>query len=122
MYERWSEQRAALNRWQALTGKPAFNGDGTFSTPHEMMPNPHGPHARDQAERGEWALEFGRAAFARPDFVGWSVCGWVDTWRTMPRKEFKQHSGFFSALGEPHTPYIRRLRELSDQLYTFARP
>jgi hypothetical protein len=122
MYDRWPAQRAALDRWQALTGKPAFNGDGTFSTTNAMMPNPHGPHARDQAERGEWAFEFGRAAFARPDFIGWSVCGWVDTWRTMPRKEFKQHSGFFAPLGEPHTAYIRRLRALADQLYVFARP
>ncbi len=120
MYERWTQQRAALDRWRAFAGKPAFNGDGTFSCPDEMMPNPHGPHARDQAERGEWAFEFGRHAFARPDFVGWSVCGWVDTWRTMPGKEFKQHSGFFSPQGEVYAPYVRRLRELSDQLYDLA--
>ena len=122
MYDRWPQQRAALDRWHALAGKPAFNGDGTFSTTSDMMPNPHGPHARDQAERGEWAFEFGKHAFARPDFIGWSVCGWVDTWRTMPKKEFKQHSGFFDPLGAPHVPYVRRLREISAELYTFARP
>lgn len=121
MYERWPEQRAALDRWHGLSGKPAFNGDGTFSTTSDMMPNPHGPHARDQAERGEWAFEFGKNAFARPDFIGWTVCGWVDTWRTMPRKEFKQHSGFFAPDGEPHAPYIRRLREVAENLYPFAR-
>ncbi len=86
------------------------------------MPNPHGPHARDQAERGEWAYEFGANAFARPDFVGWSVCGWVDTWKTRVGKEQKQHSGFFSPDGKLHEPYVRRLRAVSDQLYTFATP
>ncbi len=120
MYDRWAQQVIALDRWRGLTGKPVFNGDGTFSTTSEMMPNPHGPHARDQAERGEWAYEFGSNAFARPDFIGWSVCGWVDTWRTMPGKEFKQHSGFFSPQGEPHSPYVQRLKELSDRLYEFA--
>lgn len=122
-YDRWELQRAALDRWAKLSGgKPAFNGDGTFSTTTDLMPNPHGPHARDQAERGQWAFEFGQNAFARPDFIGWSVCGWVDTWRTMPRKEFKQHSGFFDPLGTPHADYVRRLRELSANLYDFARP
>ncbi len=120
MYERWEQQRTALDRWQALGGKPVFNGDGTFSTTTDMMPNPHGPHARDQAERGQWALEFGKNAFVRPDFIGWTVCGWVDTWRTMPRKEFKQHSGFFSPQGEPHTTYLDCLREISSNLYKFA--
>jgi hypothetical protein len=100
-----------------VTDKPHFNGDGTFSTTSEMMPNPHGPHARDQAERGEWAHEFGRQAFARPDFVGWTVCGWVDTWQTMPGKQFKQHSGFFEPLGERHEPYVDRLRDVSENLY-----
>ncbi len=120
MYARWDEQRMALDRWHQLTDKPAFNGDGTFSCPNPMMPNPHGPHARDQAERGQWAFDFGKNAFARPDFVGWSVCGWVDTWQTMRGKEQKQHSGFFTPLGEPHQAYIRRLHEISEQLYTFA--
>ena len=69
---------------------------------------------------GEWAFEFGSNAFARPDFIGWSVCGWVDTWHSMPGKEFKQHSGFFSPQGELHSPYVRRLNELSDRLYEFA--
>ena len=40
----------------------------------------------------------------------------------MPRKEFKQHSGFYSALGEPHAAYIGRLREFADKLYDFAQP
>jgi hypothetical protein len=122
LYARWPEQRALLDRWRQITPKPFFNGDGTFSCPNDMMPNPHGPHARDQAERGELAFEFGRQAFARPDFVGWSVCGWADTWKTMPRKEHKQHSGFFTPQGELHEPYVRRLRELSEQLYAFAHP
>lgn len=122
-YDRWERQRASLDRWSKLSGgKPAFNGDGTFSSPNENMPNPHGPHARDQAERGALAYEFGSNAFARPDFIGWTVCGWVDTWQAMVGKELKQHSGFFAPDGQPHSPYIGYLRDLAKNLYQFARP
>ena len=71
---------------------------------------------------GARAFEFGRHAFARPDFTGWTVCGWVDTRRTMPRKEFKLHSGFFAPDGAQHAPYVARLRELPAKLYSFAQP
>jgi hypothetical protein len=120
MYDRWNGQRALLDRWSALAKKPFFNGDGTFSTTTDMMPSPHGPHAADQAERGEFAAEFGRNAFARPDFVGWSVCGWVDTWRIMPGKQHKQHSGFFDPQGNVHEPYLKRLQEIGRDLYRYA--
>jgi hypothetical protein len=122
MFGRWDEQHAALERWRTLTSKPFFNGDSSFATPSEQMPNPHGPHARNAEECGELAFEFGRNAFAQPDFVGWTVCGWVETWMAMKGKEQKQHSGFFMPLGDIHEPYvrIRRLRELSEKIYHFG--
>ena len=45
MYGRWNEQRTALDRWRLLADKPVFNGDGTFATTSEMMPNPYGPRS-----------------------------------------------------------------------------
>jgi hypothetical protein len=120
MYGRWAEQRASLDQWRKITRKSFFNGDSSYAVTSEMMPSPYGPHARDQSERGEWTFEFAKHAFAEPDFVGWTVCGWVDTWRTMPGKEHKQHSGFFGPQGEPHSAYIQRLREASDRLYELA--
>jgi agarase len=120
MYGRWEEQRKGLDEFRKRTRKPLFNGDSSFAVTSEMMPSPYGPHARDQVERGEWTLEYAKNAFAERDFVGWTVCGWVDTWKTMPGKEDKQHAGFFGPLGEPHTPYIQRLREISDRLYEFC--
>ncbi len=120
MYGRWDAQRATLDRWRAVTDRPFFNGDSSFAAPSPHMPNPHGPHARDEAERGELAFDFGRNAFARPDFVGWTVCGWIETRADMPGKEQKQHSGFADPLGVAHEPYTGRLREFSERIYEFA--
>jgi len=120
MYGRLQEQRPAVNRWSKATGKPCFNGDGAFAVPNEMMPNPYGPHCVDQRHRVDMTREFARGMFSRPDFVGWSVCGWVDTWKTDPRKRFKQHSGFQDPLGRLHQPYVQALGELSSELYRIA--
>lgn len=61
--------------------------------------------------------EFIRGMFRRRDFIGWSVCGWVDTWKTMPRKAFKQHSGFQDPFGKLNQPYVDALGQLSRDLY-----
>ena len=120
MYGRLQEQRPIVNRWSRATGKPCFNGDGAFGVPYDMMPNPHGPHCIDQQHRAEMVREFVHGMFSRNDFVGWSVCGWVDTWKTMPRKRFKQHSGFQDPFGRLNQPYIDELARLSKDLYRIA--
>lgn len=120
MYGRLQEQRPIMNRWSKATGKPCFNGDGAFGVPYDMMPNPHGPHCIDQQHRADMVREFVRGMFSRNDFVGWSVCGWVDTWKTMPRKRFKQHSGFQDPFGKLNQPYVDMVAELSRTLYRIA--
>ncbi len=120
MYGRWREQRPVLARWSKLTDKPFFNGDGAFHAPHANMPNPHGPHAVDQEHRAEMTREFCERMFAREDFVGWSVCGWVETWKTMPRKEFKQHGGIQDPFGENYEPLRETLNGFSGRMYRAA--
>lgn len=120
MYGRFQEQRPIVNRWSKATGKPCFNGDGAFGVPYDMMPNPHGPHCIDQQHRSDLVREFVRGMFARNDFVGWSVCGWVDTWKIVPQKKFKQHSGFQDPFGRLNRPYVETLAELSRELYRIA--
>ncbi len=120
-YGRWQEQRNILARLAAASRKPLFNGDGAFHTPHEQMPNPHGPHAIDQEHRADLAIDFAEKAFALNAFVGWSFCGWVDTWKTMPRKEFKQHGGIMDAFGKPYQPLQDRLKSFSQRMYQIAR-
>lgn len=120
MYGRLQEQRPVVGRWSKASGKPCFNGDGAFGVPYDLMPNPHGPHCVDQKHRADMVREFVRGMFSRNDFVGWSVCGWVDTWKTNPRKKYKQHSGFQDPMGKLNGPYVKALAELSRDLYRIA--
>jgi hypothetical protein len=120
-YGRWAEQRNVLTRLAEASGKPLFNGDCGFSTPHENMPNPYGPHPMNQEHRADEAILFAKNAFARNDFVGWTLCGWVDTWKAMPGKEVKQHGGVMDAFGKPYQPYRDAIKSFSDQIYQTAK-
>jgi len=119
-YGRWQEQRNLLIRLSEASGKPLFNGDGGFNTPYENMPNPHGPHSMDQVHRADETILFASNAFAREDFVGWTVCGWVDTWKTMPGKQYKQHGGLMDAFGKPYQHYQDAIKSFSGRLYQTA--
>ena len=120
MYGRWQEQRPVLNRWAKLVDKPFVNGDGAFHAPHGNMPNPHGPHAVDQEHRAQMAKDFCERMFARKDFVGWHVCGWVETWKMMPRKQFKQHGGIQDPFGKNYEPLRSTLEGFSKRMYQVA--
>jgi hypothetical protein len=100
IYGHYAEHAAMMDRWTKKIGIPFLNGDSTFSYTSDLMPSPYGPHARDQAQRAEWILRFGESAFARPDFVGWHLCGIMDTWKTMRGKDAKQHAGLMNPMGE----------------------
>lgn len=119
-YGRWDYQGSNLDRWSPTVDQPFLNGDSTYSVPTEMMPNPCGPHARDQAERAAWTLEFAESAFARPDFVGWHICGIIDTWKTMPGKAERQHCGLMTPTGEFYPEMGQAVRDLSRRLYQIA--
>lgn len=68
----------------------------------------------------EWLREFADQAFARPNFVGWHICGAIDTWKTMPGKDAKQHSGLMTPTGEFYPEMERAIRDLSRRLYRIA--
>lgn len=117
MYGRWQEQRPVVARWAKATGKPCFNGDGGFALPGSLMPNPHGPHAVDPDHRAEMTREYCEHMFAQNDFVGWTVCGWMDTPNTMPRKLIKQHAGVQDPFGKHHQPLVSALNDFSRRMY-----
>lgn len=119
-YARWSRQKALLDRWAPQVNLPFLNGDSAYSVPSEMMPNPYGPHAKDHAERAEWLREFCEGAFARPDFVGWHMCGIIDTWKTMPGKAQHQHQGLMTTTGEFYPEMEKAVRHVSSRLYDIA--
>jgi len=119
-YGRYDEQAAMMDRWTDRVGIPFLNGDSTFSVPCDVMPSPYGPHAKSQTERAAWLREFVESAFARPDFVGWHICGVLDTWKTMAGKDAKQHSGLMTATGEFYPEIAAALQDLSARLYCIA--
>jgi hypothetical protein len=115
-YGYYGEQRSLLDAWSRATGKPLFNGDSNFAVPDRNMPNPLGPDCGSQEERAQRMVEFGRAAFARADFIGWSVCGWMDNWNTMRTKEVRQHSGVQDPFGNHYRPVRDAMKHLSASL------
>jgi len=119
-YGLWAEQRALLDKLALQVNIPFLNGDAGFSVPTEMMPNPHGPHAKDQAERALWLIECCNGGFARPEFVGWHMCGIIDTWKTMPGKEQYQHQGLMTVTGEFYSEMEKAVKMIASQKYTIA--
>jgi hypothetical protein len=119
-YARWPGQEALLDRLAPKVNLPFLNGDAGFSVPGEMIPNPHGPDAKNQAERAEWLLECCEGGFARPEFVGWHMCGIIDTWKTMPGKERSQHQGLMMVTGEYYPEMEQAVKQVSSRLYDIA--
>lgn len=119
-YDHCSGQMALLDKLTSRVNLPFINGDTGFSVPDEMMPNPYGPHAKDQRERAKWLKECCENVFAHPDFVGWHMCGIIDTWKTMIGKETNQHQGLMSIKGEFYPEMEEAVKEISSLIYTTA--
>lgn len=119
-YGSFSEQESLLDRVVPKVNLPFVNGDIGFSVSYEMMPAPHGPHANDQAERAAWLIESCKGCFARPEFIGWHMCGIIDTWKTMPGKEQAQHQGLMTVHGEFYPEMEEAVIEISSDMYQLA--
>jgi hypothetical protein len=115
-YGYYGEQKPRLDRWSKLAGKPLLNGDSSYSTPYDMMPRPNGPRSPTQEERAEHTLAFARQAFARPDFIGWHHCGWMDSWKLMPGKEVRQHSGLMDPFGRRYRPMVDACARIAKEI------
>lgn len=119
-YGTLTQQNALLDRVIPRVNVPFLNGDVGFTVCYDMMPNPHGPHAEDQAERAVWLEESVVACFARPEFIGWHMCGIIDTWKTMPGKEQAQHQGIMTVTGEFYPEMAEVIKKISTNLYRFS--
>lgn len=119
-YARWKDQEALLNRLVSKIDLPFLNGDSNYATPTNMLPNPYGRHAKNHAERSEWMREFCEGAFPRKEFVGWHLCGIIDTWKTMPTKEIYQQQGIMSVTGEVYPDEAEVVKDISAKLYDLA--
>lgn len=120
IYGHYEDHAAMMDQWTDRVDIPFLNGDSTFSYTSDMMPSPYGPQAENQAQRAEWITAFGEAVFARPDFVGWHLCGVIDTLRTMRGKDAKQHAGVMNPWGEYYPEVEAAVQSLSTRLYALA--
>lgn len=117
MYGRYGVQKPGLDRWASIANRPIINGDAAFTMITEHMPRPYGPVADNASQRAEWTEEFFRAAFARPEFVGWHYCGLIDAPNLIPQKQARQHSGLIDGYGEPYPGLRKVLKNCTDELY-----
>ncbi|MHC4231610.1 MAG: hypothetical protein ACYSO7_07410 [Planctomycetota bacterium] len=116
-YARWPGQKALLDTLASKVNIPFLNGDSAYTVPGPMMPAPYGPHAVDHDQRSQWLREFCENAFARPEFVGWHMCGMIDTWKTMRGKEKHQHQGLMTVTGEFYPEMEQAIQDISERLY-----
>jgi hypothetical protein len=121
MYGYWEEQQPLLDRWSRIASKPLFNGDSSYAVPYEEMPNPYGPHCKDQQERARRFKDFAQNAFARKDFVGWTWCGWMDGLKTQRQQSEKQHGGLQTPKGKFYPPLTNAMEDFAPRMYEIAR-
>ncbi|MBK1875231.1 hypothetical protein [Pelagicoccus mobilis] len=106
------------NRIAEVAQKPIINGDGGFGAFGDpKMPNPQTPKAKDQTQRAEWFYKYAKTSFAHPNFVGYHVCGVIDSWKTAPHGT--QKPGIIDPLGERHDAVIDMFSKIADDLYSF---
>lgn len=115
-----SGQESLLDGVAPRVDVPFVNGDIGFSVAGGNMPAPYGPNALDQAERAAWLLESCLGCFARPEFIGWHMCGIIDTWKTMPGKEQNQHQGLMTIKGAFYPEMEKGVKEISTEMYHIA--
>ena len=122
-YGRLSEQVAVLDQWTGKLRKPFISADGSFSVITEMLPFPMGQGssiARDYPECAAWTNELAAGLFARPDVVGWNICGVIDVWKTAHGREKKQHQGIMDPFGKLHPGMDFAIRDVTSRLYHIA--
>jgi len=117
-YGEYDSHAELLDRWSALTGKPLFHADAAFTVQREEMPEPIGAVVANDEVRAKRFLDYARKAYARPDFVGWHWCGWVDMWQGW--KADRQHPGLQDPMGNYHHPMPETLREFGKRIYEYG--
>ena len=117
-YGKDNYQRGVQNHIARVSQLPMINGDGGFGAFGDpKMPNPQNPQAKDQAQRADWMYQYAETAFNNPNFVGWHVCGVIDSWATAPHGT--QKAGIYNPLGVHHDPVFEALLQVSMDLYSF---
>ncbi len=117
-YGNYDLQRPLLDRWSAVTKKPLFHADSSFSVADEHMPDPIGVVCADHETRAREFLDCATQLLARPDIVGWNWCGWMDMWSDW--KSDRQHTGLQNPFGKYHHPMPETMARFGAKLYNIG--
>lgn len=117
-YGEYDDHVELLDHWSELTGKPLFHADAGFTVQSEEMPAPMGAVTPNQKVRAERFHYFASQAFARPDFVGWHWCGWVEMWKGW--KADRQHPGLQDPFGNYRHPMPETMNEFGTHIYDYG--
>ena len=96
-----------------------FSADSCWSVPDPpRMPDPLGPQCADHAVAARRMEQVFRSAFARPDFLGWGWCGWMDQRESV--EPYMQHAGLQDAHGKWRQPLADAYAAFGKELYEVA--
>ena len=115
-YGDWYDLEKILDRLARLTDKPLFLADACWSVqrpPHQ--PFPRGPHCANDSIMARMAREAFEGSFARPEFIGWGWCGWVDVRRTP--EDPTTHPGYQDEFGNYYRPLTDEFVRFSGSMY-----
>jgi len=100
-----------IAEWSDL---PIMNGDGGFGFSGDPNMNAlQRPTAADHEQRAQWFYEYAEVGFAHPSFVGWHICGVIDSWMSSGQDK----PGIMDPFGNPHEPEVKALKNVSINLY-----
>lgn len=112
---------AVMDRFRRVApDKPMFSADSSWSVKDPpRMPDTLGPQCATYEIAARRMSEVYRAAFARPDFIGWGWCGWMDKWESSEPN--MQHAGLQDAFGRWHTPMSEAMSQFGREMFAIAR-
>jgi hypothetical protein len=111
---------AVMDRFRRIApNRPMFSADSSWSVcDPPRMPDTLGPQCANHTIRAARFNEVYRAVFARPDFIGWGWCGWMDKWESP--EPYMQHGGLQDAFGKWHQPIAEAMSCFGRQMYEIA--
>lgn len=109
------------------TGKPILNGDGSFGypNPHQQKYSVKGfrSGATSVREVAGMYKEYMEATLAKPYFVGWHHCGFLEQWDGSERGDVNSNeNGFLDPFENEYGDWTEVIREVNGKAHTLHTP
>ncbi len=118
-YDHADAQMERLNRLYEQTGKPVLMGDSSFAHPNERVPKPKGVPVASQAEVGTAYADYLSTMAARPWFIGWHHCGYMEGAPDLKRigPLIARQNGFLRADGTIYEDTVSAVKVANEQAF-----